>query len=75
MGETGHKSVEMVLRYVRQANAFTDNSALANGFEIRNRRTIPEQSTGCDALLLPRLSAAPASDKVLALFGNLKADE
>ena len=29
MGETGHKSVEMVLRYVRQANAFTDNSALA----------------------------------------------
>jgi integrase len=31
MRQTGHKSVEMVLRYVRQANAFTDNSALALG--------------------------------------------
>lgn len=25
MRQTGHKSIEMVLRYVRQANAFTDN--------------------------------------------------
>jgi integrase len=31
MRQTGHKSIEMVLRYVRQANAFTDNSALALG--------------------------------------------
>jgi integrase len=31
MRQTGHRSVEMVLRYVRQANIFTDNSALALG--------------------------------------------
>jgi integrase len=31
MRQTGHKSVEMVLRYVRQANVFTDNAALALG--------------------------------------------
>jgi integrase len=31
MRQTGHKSIEMVLRYVRQANAFTDNSVLALG--------------------------------------------
>lgn len=31
MRQTGHKSIEMVLRYVRQANAFTDNAALALG--------------------------------------------
>lgn len=31
MRTTGHKSIEMVLRYVRQANAFTDNAALTLG--------------------------------------------
>ncbi|MGI9073702.1 MAG: site-specific integrase [Bryobacteraceae bacterium] len=31
MRQTGHKSIEMVLKYVRQANAFTDNAALALG--------------------------------------------
>jgi integrase len=31
MRQTGHKSIEMVLRYVRQANVFTDNAALALG--------------------------------------------
>jgi integrase len=31
MRQTGHKSIEMALRYVRQANAFTDNAALALG--------------------------------------------
>ena len=31
MRTTGHKSVEMVLRYVRQANVFSDNAALALG--------------------------------------------
>jgi hypothetical protein len=31
MLQTGHKSIEMVLRYVRQANAFTDNAGLALG--------------------------------------------
>jgi hypothetical protein len=31
MRQTGHKSIELVLRYIRQANAFTDNSALALG--------------------------------------------
>ena len=31
MRTTGHKSVEMVLRYVRRANVFSDNSALALG--------------------------------------------
>ena len=31
MRQTGHKSIEMVLRYVRQANAFTDNAASALG--------------------------------------------
>ena len=31
MRQTGHKSIEMVLRYVRQAQAFTDNAALALG--------------------------------------------
>ena len=31
MRQTGHKSIEMVLRYVRQANAFSDNAALALG--------------------------------------------
>jgi hypothetical protein len=29
--QTGHKSIEMVLRYVRHANAFTDDAALALG--------------------------------------------
>ena len=31
MRQTGHKAVEMVLRYVRQANVFSDNAALALG--------------------------------------------
>jgi integrase len=31
MRQTGHKSIEMVLRYVRRANAFSDNAALALG--------------------------------------------
>jgi hypothetical protein len=31
MRTTGHKSIEMVLRYVRQANVFQDNAALALG--------------------------------------------
>lgn len=31
MRTTGHKSVEMVLKYVRQANVFSDNAALALG--------------------------------------------
>ena len=31
MRQTGHKSIEMVLRYIRQANIFQDNSALALG--------------------------------------------
>ncbi|MGH9436559.1 MAG: tyrosine-type recombinase/integrase [Terriglobia bacterium] len=31
MRQTGHKSVEMVLRYVRQANAFSDNAVKALG--------------------------------------------
>jgi hypothetical protein len=31
MRTTEHKIIEMVLRYVRQANAFSDNSALALG--------------------------------------------
>jgi integrase len=31
MLQTGHKSVEIVLRYVRKANVFTDNAALALG--------------------------------------------
>jgi integrase len=31
MRQTGHKSIEMVLRYVRQANAFTDNAVRALG--------------------------------------------
>jgi integrase len=31
MRQTGHKSFEMVMRYVRNANAFQDNSALALG--------------------------------------------
>jgi len=31
MRQTGHKSIEMVLRYVRQANAFSDNASLALG--------------------------------------------
>jgi integrase len=31
MRQTGHKSIEMVLKYVRQANAFSDNAALALG--------------------------------------------
>jgi integrase len=31
MRQTGHKSVEMVLRYVRNANIFTDNAAVALG--------------------------------------------
>jgi hypothetical protein len=31
MRQTGHKSIEMVLRYVRNANQFTDNAALALG--------------------------------------------
>jgi hypothetical protein len=31
MTQTGQKSVEMVLRYVRYANAFSDNAAVALG--------------------------------------------
>jgi integrase len=31
MRQTGHKSIEMVLRYVHNANAFTDNAALTLG--------------------------------------------
>ncbi len=31
MRQTGHKSVEMVLKYVRQANVFSDNAGLALG--------------------------------------------
>ncbi|HTF71416.1 MAG TPA: tyrosine-type recombinase/integrase [Edaphobacter sp.] len=31
MKQTGHKSVEMVLRYVRNANAFTENACLSLG--------------------------------------------
>ena len=31
MRQTGHKSMEMVLRYVRQANTFSDNALLALG--------------------------------------------
>jgi len=31
MRQTGHKSIEMVLRYVRRANAFANNSVLALG--------------------------------------------
>jgi hypothetical protein len=31
MRQTGHKSIEMVLPYGRQANAFIDNTALALG--------------------------------------------
>ena len=31
MRQTGHKSIEMVLRYVRQANAFSDNAFHALG--------------------------------------------
>jgi integrase len=31
MRQTGHKSIEMVLRYVRQANALANNAALALG--------------------------------------------
>lgn len=31
MRQTGHRSIEMVLRYVRHANAFTDNAAGALG--------------------------------------------
>jgi integrase len=31
MRQTGHKSVEMVLRYVRNANAFTENACLSLG--------------------------------------------
>jgi integrase len=31
MRQTGHKSVEMVLRYVRQANVFTDNAVRSLG--------------------------------------------
>ena len=31
MRQTGHKSIEMVLRYVRQANAFQDNAANSLG--------------------------------------------
>lgn len=31
MRQTGHKSIEMVLRYVRHANAFTDNAVRALG--------------------------------------------
>jgi integrase len=31
MRTTGHRSIEMVLRYVRNANAFTDNAGLALG--------------------------------------------
>jgi integrase len=31
MRQPGHKSIEMVLRYVRRANAFSDNAALALG--------------------------------------------
>jgi hypothetical protein len=31
MRQTGHKSVEMVLKYVRRANAFADNAALSLG--------------------------------------------
>jgi hypothetical protein len=29
--QTGHKSIDMVLRYVRQANAFTENAVNALG--------------------------------------------
>ena len=31
MRQTGHKSIEMVLRYVRHPNAFTNNAASALG--------------------------------------------
>jgi hypothetical protein len=31
MTTTGHKSIEMVLKYVRQANVFSDNAALTLG--------------------------------------------
>jgi len=31
MRTTGHRSIEMVLRYVRQANCFTDDAALTLG--------------------------------------------
>ena len=31
MRPTGYKSIEMVLRYVRQANAFSDNAVLSLG--------------------------------------------
>lgn len=31
MRQTGHKTVEMVLKYARQANVFSDNAALALG--------------------------------------------
>ncbi|MFL6350433.1 MAG: tyrosine-type recombinase/integrase [Bryobacteraceae bacterium] len=31
MRQTGHKSIEMVLRYVRQANSFTDNAVRSLG--------------------------------------------
>jgi hypothetical protein len=31
MKQTGQTSIEMMLRYVRQANAFRDNTALALG--------------------------------------------
>jgi integrase len=31
MRQTGHKSVEMVLRYLRNANAFTENACLSLG--------------------------------------------
>jgi len=31
MRQTGHKSIEMVLRYIRRANVFSDNAELALG--------------------------------------------
>lgn len=38
MRQTGQKSIEMVLRYIRRANAFTDNATLAVG---RSTNAVP----------------------------------
>jgi hypothetical protein len=57
MRQTGHKSIEMVLRYVRQSNAFTDNAALALGaveeqelFNLRKQVHSPSTATPLRAI-------------------------
>lgn len=47
MKQTGHRSMEIVLRYMRRANAFTDNALIVLGlWKSLRRLTAADRRTG-----------------------------